>query len=245
MMQNILHELFVLNNLQLLQSSKSEAMKILSSQISRITKDIRCAINHCAVNAGTAELLSQDIRNVPYHVFGDHSNCKEYFCPLEKRSEKASAMDVLLKEKYFHTIRKEIEPIAMRSPYLVQGKTSNASENFFSRVVKFISGKRIYLSGRGSYNRRAMLAVLLCNEGYWYHNKIFNTIVGRDPGKTFREYMDHREKENNRQSPKKRVKRNNKCAVGYMAEDEQGNDIVMEEELIEVKSKYLVSIKTF
>lgn len=87
-----------------------------------------------------------------------------------------------------------------------------------------------------------MLAVLLCNEGYWYHNEIFHTIVGREPGKIFKEYMNHREKNNNRPSPKKRIKKSKNRVAGYMAEAEEENNIVMEEELIEVKSKYLVSM---
>lgn len=226
-----------------MKSSTSEAMKILSKQISRITKDIRCAIKHCAANNGTAESLSQDIRNVPFHVFGDHENCKEYFCPLDKRSADATSMIVLLKEKYFQAIRREVEPIALRSPYLVRDKTSNLSENFFSMVVKFIAGKRIYLSGRGSYNRRVMLAVLLCNEGYWYHTKIFNAIVGREPGKIFKCYMHNREKGKNRTRPKKAIKKSTTRATGYIAEAEEDNNIVMAEELLEIKSKYPVCMK--
>ena len=57
------------------------AGKLTWKQIRRLTAGTRAAISmHAPTRA--VELLRQDLRIAPYHVFGDHSKCNRAFCQV-------------------------------------------------------------------------------------------------------------------------------------------------------------------
>lgn len=239
-----------INRLKKLTTGKqrSTAKRLLKQHLFRIGKGLRSAIEYCAKHQESVETLRKDLRNVPCHVFGDHNNCRDYFCPQEKRNNQdRNDLDVMRNDQLYIEIRREVEVLAVKAESLQRGKTSNRAECFFSVLVKFIGGKRIYLSGRGSYYRRAKLAALLYNEGYYYHKFIFGELVGRQPGETFENYMEKRELERLRTGSRKkqRVPSATNAAEGdYLAEGDQELECVLPEEVTELKAKYTVIIKT-
>ena len=57
------------------------ADKLTQKQIRRLTAGARAAIRMHA-STGDVQQLRHDLRNAPYHVFGDHSKCNPAFCQL-------------------------------------------------------------------------------------------------------------------------------------------------------------------
>ena len=60
---------------------------LTEQKIRRIAAGARAAIRMHA-KTGNVALLRKDLRNGPYHVFGDHRNCNEEFCSSREHQEK-------------------------------------------------------------------------------------------------------------------------------------------------------------
>ncbi|KAK4875817.1 hypothetical protein RN001_012239 [Aquatica leii] len=62
------------------------------SGVVRIEISVLSAIKHWIPNDNTITSkvghLKEDILNTPHHVFGDHTNCQEYYCSSEKQKTK-------------------------------------------------------------------------------------------------------------------------------------------------------------
>lgn len=64
--------------------------KLTESMRKKLTKAARCAIKMRSANSNKAEavrLLREDLRNGPYHCFGDHSQCSTDYCKVKKISQ--------------------------------------------------------------------------------------------------------------------------------------------------------------
>jgi len=58
---------------------------LIKAQQNRFGKDARAAISYKSEHRTStpptaAKTLYEDIINIPRHVFGDHTRCKDYFC---------------------------------------------------------------------------------------------------------------------------------------------------------------------
>jgi len=63
--------------------------KLTESMRKQLTKAARCAIKmrSAHTNKGeAAKLLRQDLRNGPFHCFGDHSQCSTDYCKVAQRT---------------------------------------------------------------------------------------------------------------------------------------------------------------
>nr|CAD7418241.1 unnamed protein product [Timema poppensis] len=56
------------------------AHKELSQLIPRLTKGARAVITDAGDNVSKNDVLRDDLRNGPYHVFGQHLNCRSTYC---------------------------------------------------------------------------------------------------------------------------------------------------------------------
>ena len=65
-------------------------------KIGRIAAGARAAIRMHA-KTGNVDFLRKDLRNGPYHVFGDHRNCNEEFCSSKRASRKADCETLIIK----------------------------------------------------------------------------------------------------------------------------------------------------
>ena len=65
-------------------------------KIRRIAAGARAAIRMHA-KTGNVDLLRKDLRNGPYHIFGDHRNCNEEFCSSKRASRKADCETLIIK----------------------------------------------------------------------------------------------------------------------------------------------------
>lgn len=99
----------------------------MTNRLDRITKDVRSAIKHCAdTGSNDVEGLRHDIRNVPYHVFDKHSDCRDYFCvhKCEKNDTPSIILD-LQKSGVWDKITVVMEKLASKAEFLCENKTSN------------------------------------------------------------------------------------------------------------------------
>jgi hypothetical protein len=69
-----------------------ESRKILGDQIADIQKGMTMAIKHHKTKThlplrNRIQMLLKDIINAAYNYVGDHSNCEQYYCQLEKGGE--------------------------------------------------------------------------------------------------------------------------------------------------------------
>lgn len=92
-----------------------------------MTKGIRSAIVYCAgkTDRNDVEGLRHDIRNAPYHVFGFHENCREYFCD---RTVEEGAKDLIPELKQlgiWNKILVIVEKLAAKAESINENKTSN------------------------------------------------------------------------------------------------------------------------
>lgn len=127
------------------------------------------------------ENLKTDISNSPYHVFGDHANCLNYYC--NKREKNETNYIPQIKEC---GLLKDIEKCGIRLKYhaksLLQYLNNNFCEQYNNVVAKFVGGKRINYTSRGSYELRCNAAAIAYNTRGTFHNYFHKKITGRSPG---------------------------------------------------------------
>lgn len=93
-------------------------------------KDVRSAIKHCAERGSSdIEGLRYDIRNVPYHVFDNHSACRDYFCKYKDAqmsdSDPPSIIVALKNVGVWEKMLTVMEKLASKAEFISENKTSN------------------------------------------------------------------------------------------------------------------------
>ena len=71
--------------------------KLTESMRKKLTKAARCAIKMRSVHSNKGEavkLLREDLRNGPYHCFGDHSRCSTDFCKVAQKTAKQQSSSI-------------------------------------------------------------------------------------------------------------------------------------------------------
>lgn len=143
--------------------------KCLNDNILRLRKAIKGAIDFSSKMEGKTftekvNELKKDLRNGPCHVFGEHANCKTYFCNGPKPGEE-NFIGQMKDCGLWYDIYTAISPILNNAESLLMGQTNNIVEQFNALIAKFIGGKRINYSLRGSYESRCYAAATKRNTG--------------------------------------------------------------------------------
>ena len=154
---------------------------ILKACIHRLPLAAKKAIEHNSTQ-GTVEDLRFDLINGPKHVFGDHSNCREYFC--KKRNEQ-NFCPILEEVGMTPLITGAIERLVRLADRLITNQNSNRAELFMSILAKFNAGKRLNLTNRGYFQRRCTLTALSYQRGYGWHTNPWKATSKRSPGRYF------------------------------------------------------------
>lgn len=85
------------------------------------------------------ENLERDCLNAPYHYFGDHNNCDQYFCNKETTEESKSKIDLLKSSGLFHEIINYCNCyFANNVSSLLEDKTNNAAEELNNIIAKYL-----------------------------------------------------------------------------------------------------------
>ncbi|KAF0746511.1 YqaJ domain-containing protein, partial [Aphis craccivora] len=183
--------------------------------------------------------LSADLFNSPYHIFGEHSKCDDYFCKkrlLEEENwvQRAEICGMMVE------IKNIVNRLVINSASLILDVDNNICEQFNSIINKYIGGKRINLSQRNSYNTRVEAAVVSFNSKE-YLRAIHKNVMKKSPGK-FKTY-NARSRE---LFPSKNKKINKKCSgpdENYGLADELVDDLTPTEFKIR-KDNFLNELKT-
>lgn len=146
------------------------------------------------MNTTTAEkikLLKSDIMNGPYHIFGDHNNCAQYFCKGLKDGEKYFVTE-MEKSGLWNDILAARNLLTHHSCSLVYNVNNNCVENFNSVVAKYVGGKRINFSLKGSYQTRCHIALSSLNAGPSYISAFHKKITKASPGIFTKRFIERR-----------------------------------------------------
>lgn len=125
--------------------------------------------------------LKQNLSNSPYHVFGSHSKCQEYFCDKQNSNSPDYVPDMKA-DGIFYKIKEHLCSIEDNVESILHGSNNNPVEHFNAKICKKIGGKRINFCLRGSYQAR-------CNSAVVSHNSkspmtaIHKSLTQRSPGK--------------------------------------------------------------
>lgn len=108
--------------------------------------------------------MEKDIINAPYHCFGVHTKCSDYFCKKATDQAAVATVNWLKDDGIFYEIVNLCQKyFANNAMTLLEGYTTNAAEGFNNLVAKYLGGKRINYSLAASYNGRVATAVVQYN----------------------------------------------------------------------------------
>ncbi|KAF4513941.1 UNVERIFIED_CONTAM: hypothetical protein B566_EDAN017960 [Ephemera danica] len=114
--------------------------------------DKRC---HMEEELGIKE-LKENLKNVPYHVFGCHVNCGEK-CPRKQLGERDWTAEPEF-AAMFSEIVKQTDRLVRLGERLASRVTTNASESANATISRFQGAKRKNHYQRGQYHRRVLAA---------------------------------------------------------------------------------------
>lgn len=148
--------------------------------------------------------LRKDIINGPSHVFGEHLHCMElgYFCNGRKVDEINYIPD-MKKLGLYAKIMEAVNILADYSQHLIQDVDSNVVERYNSIVAKFIGGKRVNYSQKGSYQTRCAAAVVRHNSGEEFY-KLHKAVMKNSP-MSYSKLFERRSKHKIRQVTKQKT----------------------------------------
>ncbi|ODM87173.1 hypothetical protein Ocin01_19509 [Orchesella cincta] len=154
---------------------------------SRIGSGVHAAIVHhseFAKEKGRSVQLFEDIANVPQHVFGDHSKCRDYFCdPAGDRRKEKNLVPFMSNMALWDPLKKAVAFVANLAPGLIHKRNTNWAESFMSVANKFVAGKRIHLGGSFLYGLRMSSAVLSYNLSPYWLPDLYEDINGIAPSR--------------------------------------------------------------
>ncbi|XP_060853836.1 uncharacterized protein LOC132931819 [Rhopalosiphum padi] len=155
-----------------------------------ITKSIKYRKNLDQSLYEKIEGLRKDILNAPYHIFGQHTKCEQYFCPGPKQCETNLVPEVIkcgLMNQIDHILRRVVD----NAKSLLFDIDNNYCEQFNSIINKYIAGKRLNFSQKQSYNTRVQAAIVSFNSGGEYIRMIHKNITKQSPGLVAKRFMKY------------------------------------------------------
>lgn len=122
--------------------------------------------------------LNKDLLNGPNHVFGDHSNCDIYFCKGAKENE-TNIVPNMIECGLYDDLKSCLYRLVHNASSLLLNMTNNHAELYNSVLCKFIGGKRINFSQRGSYEMRCYAAAISYNAKGNYYGVMHEAIANK------------------------------------------------------------------
>lgn len=201
------------NALMALSQDKGYPMqlrKLVKDRIMRFRTGVKKACEYWGCqNLGTdlkVELLKKDILNGPQHIFGNHSNCSDYFCkPETRRAEPGNPIPSLVACGLMKSLEDLVRKLSYHSLSLLYNISSNLVESYNSQVAKYVGGKRVNYSLRRSYGARCAAGVVSFNTGR-LHSVTHNIIFHTDANSLVSKVENDRQKWVRTSKPKKKTK---------------------------------------
>lgn len=155
-----------LNQRKLLNSDRINRLRVAVKAAVRFRKAQNLLFNDAV------KKLCNDILNSPKHVFGDHSDCEEYYCSPEKKLEPNNIPNIT---ELLAKLMANTTALSNHAQSLLHNLNNNRAEQFNSIVAKYVGGKRINYALTNSYTLRCYAAVVAFNTGapiYTLHKTI-------------------------------------------------------------------------
>ena len=185
----------------------------LAEKFMQIGQDIRGAINHWhLVNSEKRDpinilRLAEDIKNVPYHIFGRHNLCKDYFT-CSKAGTEPDLIDDVKDLGIFEGIVAAVKRPADLASSLIEKVNSNQVECFMGVVAKQLQGKRINPGGGVMYSMLVASAVVSFNKSGYVAADAYKLLSGRSPAMLMKKRQARLLKLRNRVRARKPRRRN-------------------------------------
>uniref|UniRef100_A0A2S2PQZ9 Uncharacterized protein n=1 Tax=Schizaphis graminum TaxID=13262 RepID=A0A2S2PQZ9_SCHGA len=214
---------FLKNNLLRLRYAVTEAIKFRSKTKTNITEKVK--------------LLKSDILNGPYHVFGHHTHCAQYFCMGPKDGENNLVPD-LEKSGLWNDILAARNLLAHHSSSLIHNVNNNCVENYNSVVAKYVGGKRINFSLKGSYQTRCHIALTSLNTGPSHISILHKKMTKSSPGVFTKRFIEQRSNKNNTKLKRRQLFGNIKPSKKtYIGPDRDYGCIQEESQILDMEPK--------
>nr|CAI5844448.1 unnamed protein product [Callosobruchus analis] len=141
------------------------------------------------------DLLRGDIRNAPSHVFGEHERCSDlqYFT-CENRITDANLVPVMRECGIYDDLMSALQRLLDNTSSLIRNMDNNLAEHYNSVITKFIGGKRINYSLRGSYQTRCEAAAISFSSSGQYYRTLTKSACGASPKGFTRAYVERAKK---------------------------------------------------
>lgn len=90
------------------------------------------------------EGLRHDITNAPYHAFGEHANCRSYFCKkkdesMDDATDTSNIIPELKSAGIWDKIMLAVDKTAAKAEFLCENRTSNLYVYSNSKVYFYLS----------------------------------------------------------------------------------------------------------
>ncbi|GBM84422.1 hypothetical protein AVEN_102063-1, partial [Araneus ventricosus] len=119
--------------------------------------------------------LRSDILNCPFHYFGDHTRCDEYFCKTKQDNSK-NEVPVMKSSGLLYKMLEIFQVLSDCAKSLLCDVSTNRVENLNSLIAKFLGGKRINYSLKDAYNTRCNISAVHFNKSlpnYTFHKSLY------------------------------------------------------------------------
>lgn len=117
---------------------------VTPSKIEEIIKGIRSARMHWfktdIPHSTQVENLRNDIYNAPFHVFGSHKNCADYFCK-KKSSDEENLVVKMESDGTWNQVMNALSRSRLNAKCILAYENTNIVEQFNSLVAKYCGGK--------------------------------------------------------------------------------------------------------
>jgi hypothetical protein len=117
-----------------------------------------------------------NINNIPYHIFGQHDNCKPYFCKNQDGTE--NRVPEIVKLNAWRPIQNGLGRVVDLARSLVEKQTSNSAENFMAICNNYMEGKRKHLAQKYQYKLSAVFAF---NKNRFRVTDVYKSTFGTSP----------------------------------------------------------------
>ncbi|XP_044762047.1 uncharacterized protein LOC123319241 [Coccinella septempunctata] len=191
---------------------------------------------NCSVNYYPPQKISLG-PPLPYHIFGNHSNCRDSYCKRKNSGEEDYTKNMT--PDFFMEILTNVEPMVHKADRLIYNETTNQAGRYMALVAKCTGGKRVNFSGSVSYTVRAYGAALSHAAGPAWHLHTWRGSLGVNTEKTFlrRRKIHERRREKLLSTSRKRKTLSNGPDSNYGPDAAQPD--ITEEEMSSKKSEFL------
>lgn len=220
----------IINRKALLKKDKS------ITNVERLVKSVRTIVKN---NKSDPASLRRDLANAPYHVLGNHENCRDTFCTRRDIGEEDLTKQV--SKDFFLEILKIVEPMVNKADRLAYNQTTNQAERYMALVAKCTGGKRINFSRSISYTTRAYGAAISHSLGPAWHLHAWKGPIGTNMERVLK--RKDRKHEMRRCKPAiRRIKRKN-CGPDSNYGPNAAEPDISENDMTERKAAFLEKLK--